>query len=58
MNVLLLVASPFAGFMRDIQGTYTVAFLVLAGLNFLGGLLFLAAKKPAPAPASWGSAET
>jgi MFS family permease len=56
MNVLLLVASPFAGFMRDIQGTYTVAFLVLAGLNFLGGLLFLAAKKPAPA--SWGSAET
>ncbi|HZA24820.1 MAG TPA: MFS transporter, partial [Dehalococcoidia bacterium] len=25
MNVLLLVASPFAGFMRDIQGTYTVA---------------------------------
>lgn len=48
MNVLLLVASPFAGFMRDIQGTYTVAFLVLAGLNFLGGLLFLAAKKPVP----------
>ena len=58
MNVLLLVASPFAGFMRDIQGTYTVAFLVLAGLNFLGGLLFLAAKKPAPAPASERSAET
>jgi sugar phosphate permease len=48
MNVLLLVASPFAGFMRDIQGTYTVAFLVLAGLNLLGGLLFLAAKKPVP----------
>jgi sugar phosphate permease len=56
MNVLLLVASPFAGFMRDIQGTYTVAFLVLAGLNLLGGLLFLPAKKPAPAPASPGSA--
>jgi sugar phosphate permease len=55
MNVLLLVASPFAGFMRDIQGTYTMAFLVLAGLNFLGGLLFLAAKKPAPNPGkvSW-----
>jgi sugar phosphate permease len=56
MNVLLLVASPFAGFMRDIQGTYTVVFLVLAGLNLLGGLLFLAAKKPAPAPTSPGSA--
>lgn len=52
MNVLLLVASPFAGFMRDTQGTYTLAFLVLAGLNFLGGVLFLSARKPAAAPAS------
>jgi sugar phosphate permease len=57
MNILLLVASPFAGFMRDIQGTYTFAFLVLAGLNFLGALLFLAAKKPAPALTSRESVE-
>ena len=48
MNVLLLVASPFAGFMRDVQGTYSTAFLVLAALNFLGGVLFLMAKKPPP----------
>jgi sugar phosphate permease len=48
MNVLLLMASPFAGFMRDVQGTYTTAFLVLAALNFLGGALFLMAKRPAP----------
>jgi MFS family permease len=48
MNVLLLMASPFAGFMRDVQGTYTTAFLVLAALNFLGGVLFPMAKRPAP----------
>ena len=46
MNVLLLVASPFAGYLRDVQGTYSNAFLILAGLNFLGGALFLMAKKP------------
>ena len=50
MNVLLLVAAPFAGYMRDIQGTYSTAFLVLAILNFLGGVLFLFAKKPNLAP--------
>ena len=52
MNVLLLVASPFAGYMRDVQGTYTTAFLVLAGLSFLGGVLFLFAKRPELRPAS------
>ncbi len=46
MNVLLLVAPPLAGFMRDVQGTYTQAFLTLAALNVLGGVLFLFAKKP------------
>ncbi|MFQ6029197.1 MAG: MFS transporter [Dehalococcoidia bacterium] len=46
MNVLLLVGSPFAGFLRDIQGDYNMAFLVLAGLNFLGGVLFLMARRP------------
>jgi MFS family permease len=51
MNMLLLIASPFAGYMRDVQGTYTNAFLILAGLNFLGGVLFLMAKKPVLAAA-------
>ena len=46
MNVLLLIASPLAGYMRDVQGTYTNAFLILAALNFLGGVLFLFAKRP------------
>tara|TARA_B100001013_G_scaffold25953_1_gene14330 strand:+ start:791 stop:2206 length:1416 start_codon:yes stop_codon:yes gene_type:complete len=46
MNVLLLIASPLAGYMRDVQGTYTDAFLILAALNFIGGVCFLFAKKP------------
>ncbi len=46
MNVLLLIGSPLAGYMRDVQGTYDMAFLLLAGLNFLGGVLFLLARRP------------
>ena len=34
MNLLLLAASPFAGYMYDWQQSYTVAFLVLSGFNF------------------------
>ena len=51
MNVLLLLAAPFAGYLRDIQGDYTTAFITLAALNFLGGVLFLMAKKPILRPA-------
>ena len=46
MNVLLLIGSPLAGYMRDHQGSYDTAFLLLAGLNFLGGVLFVFARKP------------
>lgn len=46
MNVLLLIGSPMAGYMRDIQESYDMAFLILAGFNFLGGVLFLFARKP------------
>lgn len=46
MNVLLLIGSPMAGYMRDIQHSYDMAFLLLAGFNFLGGVLFLFARKP------------
>jgi sugar phosphate permease len=51
MNVLLLISSPFAGYMYDVQGTYEVAFFTLAGLNFLGGVLFLLARRP-PLPSA------
>ncbi len=46
MNGLLLLSSPFAGYMYDWQGSYTNAFLVLAGFNFMGGVCFLFAKRP------------
>ena len=46
MNGLLLIASPFAGYMYDWQGSYTIAFLVLAAFNYAGGVCFLLAKRP------------
>ena len=46
MNALLLIAAPFTGWMYDTQGTYVNAFLILAGLNVLGALCFLAARRP------------
>ena len=46
MNILMLVAPPFAGWIRDVHGDYTLAFWVLAACSFLGGLCFLFAKNP------------
>ena len=46
MNILLLLAGPMTGYMRDELGDYNLAFLVLAILNGMGALLFLAARKP------------
>ena len=46
MNILLLISSPMAGYLRDTQGSYTLAFLLLAAFNFLGGVCFLLARKP------------
>ena len=36
----------FAGYMADIQGNYTLAFLILAALHTFGGCLFLFMKPP------------
>ena len=46
MNILMLVAAPFAGWVRDTQGNYEIAFLILAAFSFVGGVCFLFAKKP------------
>ena len=46
MNAMLLVAGPLAGWMRDYFGNYDLAFLTLAGLNGLGAVLFLVARRP------------
>ena len=46
MNILLLIASPMAGYMRDQLGDYDLAFRTLAVLTFVGAILFLLAKRP------------
>ena len=48
MNLLLLVASPFAGYMSDRYGNYELAFLILAALNLVGAACFLASSRPRP----------
>ena len=48
MNLLLLIASPFAGWMYDQYGSYSLAFLILACLNFVGAAFFLSAARPRP----------
>ena len=52
MNILMLVAAPFAGWIRDTQGSYELAFLSLAGCSLLGGVCFLLARKPELEPGS------
>jgi len=47
MNLLSLTSAPFAGWMRDTQGDYTLAFLVLTGMNMAGAVCFLFARRPA-----------
>ena len=46
MNVLLLIAAPLVGWMRDVQGTYTDAFLVMVLTNMAGAACFILAKRP------------
>ncbi len=48
MNLLLLIASPFAGWMYDQYGSYDLAFLILAGLNLVGAVCFILAARPRP----------
>ena len=47
MNLLSLASAPFAGWMRDTQGDYTLAFLILTGMNMAGAVCFLFARRPA-----------
>lgn len=46
MNLLLLVAAPFAGWVYDEFGSYSWAFLILGGLNLVGSVCFLMAGRP------------
>ena len=51
MNLLLLIAAPLVGWMRDVQGTYTDAFLVMVVTNLAGAVCFLLSKRPVKKPA-------
>ena len=46
MNLLLLIAAPLVGWMRDVQGDYTQAFMVMVATNMIGATCFILAKKP------------
>ena len=62
MNVLLLISAPLVGWMRDVQGDYTDAFIVMVLANFAGAAFFVMAKrpvkKPAPQPVAGSSASS
>ena len=47
MNVAMIFAPIFAGYMYDTTGTYIVPFTFFAGLCFMGGILMLFVRKPA-----------
>ena len=47
MNLVMMGAPIAAGYLFDRLGSYTVPFLILAGLNLLGASMILLARKPA-----------
>ena len=56
MNLLLLIAAPLVGWMRDVQGDYTQAFMVMVATNMIGATCFILAKKPVKKTASMSTA--
>jgi len=46
MNFMMVIGPLFAGYMRDVTGSYSVGFLGLAVCAFLGSILFLFATRP------------
>jgi len=46
MNVLLLIAAPLVGWLRDVQGNYTDAFIIMVVTNLAGAVCFILAKRP------------
>ncbi|MCE2465307.1 MAG: MFS transporter [Dehalococcoidia bacterium] len=48
MNFLAFTIPLFAGFMADVQGSYTIPLVVIVGLSIFGSVCFLAAGEPRP----------
>ena len=57
MNVFLFGAPIFAGYMYRFTGSYTVPFIVIAVISFLGAALFLFLGEPKPMAGSSGTIE-
>ena len=57
MNILLVIVPVYAGFMRDVTGTYDVSFLSIGAVALFGSFLFLLLGEPPrlPAPAARSS---
>lgn len=58
MNMMLLVAPIYPAILHNAQGSYDLAFLSLAALNFVGGAMFLLAKPPRLGPRAPRSSQT
>ena len=50
MNVLMFIAAPFAGYLRDVTGSYDIPFITIATVSFCGCCLFLLMGDPAAPP--------
>lgn len=48
MFLMMMIGPLFAGWMYDNSGSYDTAFIILAGIGFIGSIGFLFAKKPTP----------
>ena len=46
MSIMMFAAPIFAGWMFDVQGSYNMAFYILAVISIVGSLGFLTARKP------------
>ena len=46
MNIAMIFAPLFAGYMFDTTGTYIVPFTIFAGLTFAGGVLMIFVRRP------------
>ena len=46
MNIAMIFAPLFAGYMFDTSGTYIVPFTIFAGLTFMGAVLMLFVRRP------------
>ena len=48
MFLMMMLGPLFAGWMYDTSGSYDTAFIILAGIGFVGSVGFLLARKPPP----------